>query len=294
MSARPIGFKSSPWLKWATLVAAWILSFLILIIVSTNNELNTLYNEAVSYGHQLRPIKNQTGALSYTRWDPKENHRPIYSVCFKNLRVENNRLGIFKTALHKVVKIRGLALKFYQYTSPQVTATIKPNHSKPPKTTLTTADIPVLPVDITADARVLIKKITRKLINPEDGWRVNIDLGNVSEVHVNNFNYKVFYDDDLFFSIQSKRAIASYKRPGIILRGHAKIKTANGSTLESNYIKWDIKKQHFSANGVYVLNRGGMVKTGKDICVDAQLNSVKVQHAKVKGKESQKCFAKLQ
>jgi hypothetical protein len=302
MGARPIIFKSSLWLKWALLLASWILSFLILIIVSTNNKLNTLYNDAVSRGPEFRLPKNQIGALSYTRSDPEENHRPIYSVAFKNLRVENNTLGIFETALHKVVKIRDLELRFYRYPPPKVTTTTELNHSKSLKTTVagssqpcttTIPDILFIPEDITADARALIKNIIRKLITSVDGWRVNIDFGNVSEVRVNNFHYKVFYDDDLFFAIQSKRAIVSYKQSGVVLRGHVTIKSADGSTLESNHIMWDVKKQHFSVNGLYTLNRGGIKTMGKDICVDAQLNNVKVKRAEFKQKEDQKCLAKL-
>jgi lipopolysaccharide assembly outer membrane protein LptD (OstA) len=127
-----------------------------------------------------------------------------------------------------------------------------------------------------------------------DGWRVtNIDLSNVSEVRINNFDYQVFYEDDLFLSIQSKRAMASYKHSGIVLRGHVIIKTADGSTLESNYVKWDIENQHFTVNGIYVINRNGVKTTGRNISVDAQLNNVKGQNAKVKRKEAEKCFAKL-
>lgn len=259
----------------------WTLSFLILIIFAGTNELNTLYSDFVNCGPELRPPRNQLGAISYIRWDPEENHRPVYSVCFKNLRAENNKLGIFKTALHKVVKIRDLTLESYQYSSGKTTAT-------------TTPDIYPVYEETIADAKALIKQILYKLINPMDGWRVrNIDFGNVSEVHINNFDYKVLYDDELFFAIQSKRATASYKHSGVVLRGHVTIKTADGSTLESNYIKWDIKKQHFSVNGIYVLNRDGVKTTGRDICVNAQLKSVKAQHAKFNQKEEQKCFAKL-
>lgn len=259
----------------------WTLSFLILIIFAGNNELNTLYSDFVNCGPELRPPKNQLGAVSYIRWDPKENHRPVCSMCFKNLRTENNKLGIFKTALHKVVKIRDLKLEFYQYSSGKTTATATP-------------DIYPVTGGTIADAKALIKQIMHKLINPGDGWRVNsIDFGNVSEVRINNFNYKVLYDDELFFAVRSKRAMVSYKHSGVVLRGHVTIKTADGSTLESNYVKWDIKKQHFSVNGIYVLNRDGVKTTGRDICVDTQLKSVKAQHAKFNQKEEPECFAKL-
>lgn len=281
MVTRPIIFKPGPWRKRSLFLLLWTLSFLILIIFAPNNELNTFYNDFVNCGPELRPPKNQLGAVSYIRWDPKENHRPIYSVHFKNLRAENNKLGIFRTALHKVMKIRGLKLEFYQYSSGKTTAT-------------TTPDIYPVYEETIVDIKTLIRQILHKLINPMDGCRVNnINFGNVSEVRINNFDYKVSYDDELFFAIQSKRAMASYKHSGVVLRGHVTIKTADGSTLESNYVKWDIQKQRFSINGIYVLNRNGVKTTGRDICVDAQLKSVKAQHAKFNQKEEQECLAKL-
>lgn len=281
MVTRPIIFKPGPWLKRSLFLLLWTLSFLILIIFAETNELNILYTDLENHGPDFKPLRNQLGTVSYIRWDPKENHRPVYFMCFKNLRAENNKLGIFKTALHKVVKIRDLTLEFYQYSSGKATAT-------------TTPDIYPVSEGTVADAKAFIRQIMHKLINPVDGWRVNnIDFGNVSEVRINNFDYKVLYDDELFFAIESKRATASYKHSGVVLRGHVTIKTADGSTLESNYVKWDIQKQRFSINGIYALNRNGVKTTGRDICVDAKLKSVKAQHAKFNQKEEQECLAKL-
>jgi len=262
------------------LLTAWTLSFLSFIIVTRNNELNKLYNKAAGPETGFIGPKNQTGALSYWRCEPKANGRLIHSVDLKNLRAENNNLGIFRTALHKIVKIQSLELEFHRYTSDDVTANKK----------LRTSPIPE---DLTADSRALIETID-KLLRRTDEWRINnLDVGGVSEVSINNFGYKLFYDDELFFRVESKRAMVSYKYSGLVLRGHAKISIADGSTLESNYIEWDVKNQHFTVDGGYVLNRGGRVTIGKDICVDAQLNSVEAQNAKVKRKENQKCLAKL-
>lgn len=77
------------------------------------------------------------------------------------------------------------------------------------------------------------------------------------------------------------------------MRGHVIIKTADGSTLESNRVKWDIENQLFTVKGIYVINHNGVKSIGRNICVDAQLNSIKAQHAKFKQKENQECFAKL-
>jgi len=268
------------WFKnGALLLVSWTLSILILVIVAKDNELSTLYNDVERPGGDLRLPKNTVGGLNYRRWDAKEDYRPVCFVRFENLCAENNKLGFFKTALHKVVKIRDLELKFYLYSPHEGTAGTTPNISP-------------VPEGITTDTRALVRRITGRLTNPADGWRANIDLGNISEVRVNNLDYQVFHDGDLFFSAQSKRAIVSYEHPDVVLHGHAKLTAADGSTLESNHITWDIKEQHFSVKGVYVINRGGTITTGKSICVDTQLKSIDRQYAKPEGKE-RKWIAKL-
>jgi hypothetical protein len=294
-------FKSRTWFKVAILLALWILSILILITFTADNELNKLYHNIVSHGSGLKPLKNQTGGISYTRLDSKENYRPIYSISLKNLRVENSKLGIFKTGLHKVAKIRGLGLSLHRYSSAKVNAATRINNNqsrkkdavdskKPFKTNIN--GISSVPEETITEVKNL-KKIVDKLISPKDGWRTNIDLSNVSEVLVNGFDYKVLYDGHFFFSVESKRLIASSKRSDLELHGHVTIKTAEGNTLESNHIKWDIENQCFTVNGIYVLTRDGVKTMGRGICVDDQLNDVTTQHAKFKRKERQKCLVKL-
>ena len=269
-----------PWLKWSVLLISWISCVLVLIIVARNNELSTSYRDLTSTIPDLQLPKNQIGAFNYWRWDSKQNYRPISSVRFENLCTENNKLGPFKTALHKVVKIRDLKLKFHRYSSDKVTAGTTPNIFPAPEGTAT---------DTTALAKSLIGRLT----TPTKGFRINnIDLGNVSEVRIDNLNYRVFDDGDLFFAAETRRAIVSYERSDVALRGHAKITVADGSTLESNSITWNTRRQHFSVDGVFVLNRCGVITTGKGICVDAQLKDVKGQYARHEQKE-QKCIAKL-
>ncbi len=278
MVKRPIIHEPRLWLKWSVLLISWSLFVLILgiVIFGGNNEAGTLYRDAASIGPELRPPKNQTGAFNYRRWDPNENYRPVFSVHYENFCSENNNFGFFKTALHKVVKIQDFELKFYKYNPDKVTSE-------------TTPDIFFVSEDITSDTITLVKNIMRRLTIPESGWRINnIDLSNVTEVRINNFDYQVFNNSNLLFATQSNRAIVSYDHSDVVLRGHAKITIADGSTLESNYIKWDVTKQRFSVNGVYVLNRRGVMTTGKGICVDAQLNIVGVQSAKAERRSMEK------
>jgi len=285
MDRERIIFKPDPWTKWAPLPVSWMLSFLILIVVFSESDLNLLYDEAASHEPELRPLKNEVRGLSYIRWDTQENYRPLYSVYFENLRVENNNLGVFKTALHKVVKIRGLELALYRHTSPAATSASTP-------------DVYSVYGDLStgtgASILARIKELLPTLTAPRRGWRIgNIHVGNVSEVCVDDFDYRVLGDDDVYFGVQSSRAMVSYRWSDILLRGRVKIRIADGSTLESNYIKWDVKKRHFSVKGVYVLNRGGTVTTGKGICLDAQFNNVGPQNAKAPEKENKECYARL-
>lgn len=289
-------------LKYGIFSIAWILSIYLLFVFSANNGLNTLYYRTESHDFDLTLPRNQIGALSYIRRDPRENSRPIYSIHFNKLLAENNHLGIFKTGLHKVVKIQGLRLRFYQYRPPEDKPAARPDLNKSPtivrvnsskSDTTKMANIPIVLEDIDTDVQALIKFVGN-LIKPRSGWRVNIDIGNVSEVLVNDFDYQVFRDGDLFLAIESKRAIASYKHSALLLRGHVTITAADGSTLECNHAEWYTKKEQFKIDGIYVLNRNGVKTMGKDICVDAQLNLAGARHTKSKQWETQKCFAKLQ
>lgn len=276
--------ESNKWLKWGILLVAWILSLAILIIVTGNNELSTLYNNTTNHLFALKPAKNQTGAITYTRWDPEQDYRPVFFVSLKNLCAENNRLGIFKTALHKVVKIRDLELKFYQYTSAETTA--KTSRDMPNVTSVTK--------EITTSVRSLIDEVMRKLTNREGLQVNNLDLSNVSEVRINDFDYRVYHNGDLFLRVRSKRVVGSHKQSEVVLRGLVTIESSDGSTLHSNYIKWDMENQYFSTSRGYVLNRNGVRRTGEDICVNAQLNEINAQHAELEPKEERECFAKLQ
>lgn len=148
MVKRPIIHEPRLWLKWSVLLISWSLCVLILgiVIVSENNELNTLYRDAASIGPNLRPPKNQTGAFNYRCWDPNEDNRTVFSVHLENFCSENNNFGFFKTALHKVVKIQDFELKFYKYNPNKVTSD-------------TTPDIYFVSEDITSDTITLVKNI---------------------------------------------------------------------------------------------------------------------------------------
>jgi hypothetical protein len=251
----------------------WLLSFLTLIQFTTRNEFKIPYNEADRNNVVSTLPKNQLGAFSYQQYEPKENGRAVVSLNFKGLAVENNKLGIFTTGLHRAIKLRDLSLNLYQYNCYQIASTSTPTDKE----------------EKNHDLQTIIEAV-QKTIAGKDRWRVNIDLSNISEIIVNGFDYRVFRDGDLFLGIQSKRAIASYNHTGIVLRGHVKIETVQGNTLVCNLADWDIEKGLFKVDGVYALNSSGKRIAGRNICVDTQLRVCENNHSDKK--EEQKCYTK--
>ncbi len=289
---------TSPRVRLAVLLVSWVLSVLALIIFAANNELNTLYSKAQNWEPELILPKNQMGAFSYWRCDSKENGRPVHSISFGSLLVENNSFGIFKTATHKVVKIRNLELTFHRYTPPNITSSTNLSSKKIAETTActqgeysvttTTPDVSIVPEDTFTTYRGELLNDIYNLINPKGRWRINIDLSNTSEVCVTNFDYKVFYDGAPLLSVRSRKATTSNKHPDVVtLHGHVTVKAVDGSTLESNCVTWDARKHHFTVDGTYFLSRNGKKIWGKDICVDDKLNIVQAQIAALKEKNKE-------
>ena len=277
---------TSLWGKRAVLLVSWALFVLALIIFAAHNDLNKLYRNTQSWKPELRLPRNQMGAFSYRRYSSKETGSPVHSASFENLLVENNNFGFFKTALHKMVKIQHLKLAFYRYPTAEAASNTEFN-SENAAATITgdasgysvtpAADTLTVPKNAFTPLENLVNDIDN-LIKPSDGWRLDIDLSNVSEVLVANFDYKVFYDGTLLLSVQSKRATISNKSPDeVMLRGHVIVKAEDGSVLESNCVKWDVRKHHFIADGTYFLTHNGNKIHGKSICVDDRLNNVQTQ-----------------
>jgi hypothetical protein len=251
-----------------------------------------------NYGLDFEPAKNEIQGLSYTY---KENNRPVYSVQFADLRTENNDFGIFKTALHKVVKIQDLQLAFHRYTCGRM-ASVQTDSSSKSSNVASTGSGDIYSANLTEiypasgkgtpNVRTIVET-ARRLLQPKKGWRFDIDFSNASEILVNGFQYKIFSDENRSLSVQSKRLMVSSDQPGVILRGHVTIKAADGSTLESNYVQWDVVNEYFTAKGSYVLNRDGAKKIGKNISVNAQLDQINAQQAKFEQKEKRECLANL-
>ncbi len=274
---------SRRYVKWLLAAACWGGGLAVLFFAGVNGERLRLQIPEFEAIKDYTVRKGHMGAMRYVHRDRSRGGRCVYAVGFEELIKENGRFGIFKTAAYKIARVNGLELKLFRYSCDDDSGAI------------------VSPEWLFAEVAPLVKK--RTLTVPAcsgDGSAVGIkvrvdgiDLSDLAEIRVNDFDYKVFYDGDLFFAVQSSRAVASYRRPAVILRGHVTIRASDGSKLECNRAKWDVEKGYFKIDGVYVLNRRGEKSSGKGICVDGGLNSIGAKRAKSQPKEEKECLAKL-
>ncbi len=207
--------------------------------------------------------ENQINGLTYYRYDPNTN-KLRFAASVETLRTENATLGIFRTAVARTIKVKDLQLHFYNYSGISAPAALEGL---------------VLPEEVIAGENRL-QKILSRLVDARDHWGVDIDLSNACELTIDNFDCRLFDDDTLRLAVQCRRAIVDSGWPLVTLRGHVTITSADGSTLESNYVKWDTKRQSFTADGTYFLRRGESQIAGKGIRVDSNLNVVDLKNAR--------------
>lgn len=207
----------------------------------------------------------------------------MFSIHFDSLYAKNGSLGIFKTGSYKIVKIQGLRLELARGLSEsQLSLPEGIGH-------LSEMLSPRAAID-----RNSPRDIIRQLISRSNGWVLDVDLSNTSEIRVNNFDYRIFDNNKPNLAIHSRLAVFSSDWPEILLRGHVTITAADGSTLQCNRIKWNAEKQIFSTDDRYLLNRNGEEITGKGIRVDARLKKTEEKNTEDKFEEKTKCFAKQQ
>lgn len=205
------------------------------------------------------PSENQVNGLTYYRYDPNTN-RLCFMASASSLRAENAILGIFRTAAAKSIKIKDLRLFFSD--CPFVSAL---------------ESLQTLALTETTNPD---KNILGRFANTGHKWNMDIDLSNAREATINNFNCRIFNKNDLQLGIQSRRAAINSDWPRITLRGHVIVTGPDGGTLESNHVKWDIQKQTFTAEGMYILKHGASQITGENICVDSFLNIADTKNAR--------------
>ncbi|MGA2915437.1 MAG: hypothetical protein ABSE89_05375 [Sedimentisphaerales bacterium] len=241
--------------------------------------------------------KNELGAFSFIRFDSKANYRPVYGIAFEKLLLTNNSFGPFKTAMHKKAIISDLQLRFYNWT-PAGAVKNSISETKPvgiKEQSKTAMPSVLLTSGISSPgSEELIRDTVNILTRPSNRYSVaNFNITNVSEVYMDRFDCRFFSEDTLLLSIKCREAIASYKDSNVELRGHVTIKTKDGTTLEGNYVEWDIRNNIFNVQGLYALNQNGAIKTGRNACFDSTLNEVSFRQAKNYVKEEYKCIAGL-
>jgi hypothetical protein len=268
--------KKGRLLKYETFFICWLFSIYIVLTLSASNRIKTFCSQSVeNCNFELELPKNQLGAFSYVCFDSKANYRPIYAIAFENLLLENNNFGPFKTAIHKRAMIRDLKLRFYHCTSGLPNVSLASAVSVP-------------------DAEELIKETADILTRPSNRYGIgNINFASVSEVYADRFDCRFFYENTLLLSVHCRKATASYRNSNVELRGHVTIRTQDGTTLESNYVEWDVRNNTFNVKSLYALNHNGAVKTGGNACFDFALNEVLSHQARNCTKEEHECVAKL-
>ena len=245
-------------------LAVWVLSVAALAVICVRHSGVGLYLSRYQPQAPTASLpENQLYGLTYYRYDPNTN-KLCFAASAGTLQAKNATLGIFKTAAARTVKVKDLQLLFYEQSGIAAPATLKAL---------------VLPERAAADENRL-QEIIRQLADARDRWGVDIDLSNTIEVTIDNFDCRMFDDDALRLAVQCRRAVVGSAWPLVTLRGHVIITGADGSTLESNYVKWDTKKQSFTADGMYILRRGDSRIAGKGIHVDGNLNVVDLRNAR--------------
>jgi hypothetical protein len=205
--------------------------------------------------------QNQLTGLTYYRYDPNTN-KLRFSVSVGMILTQNAQIGIFKTAAARTIKVKDLQLRFCESSDSQAMTAMKDN-TLPEK---------IIPGDNG------FKEIISRVVEARKHWGVDIDLSNPIEVAIDNLDCQIFDGDNLRLAVQCRRAIVNSSWPLVTLRGHIIITAANGSTLETNRVKWDIKKQSFTTDETYVLRQSGIPLTGKGVCVDSQLNIIELKN----------------
>lgn len=270
-------------LKWSFLILSWIFAGIVILwhCVDHANRKNAGDVESRLFWEQLP--KNQINELSFLLRDPANGGRPVLSMSFSRLQPENGELGMFKTGLYKTIEIQDLEIGTYQYPGPES----PDGNALLSKTTVCDPGASGFNWDIVAYFRDVAEKLPETL-NKYGA----IDMTNAMGVDVKEFKYTIFSDQKPALEICSKRASISYNESQIRLRGHVKISTPDGKSLESNSILWDVSKQQFTARSRYVLRCDEKPTFGSTICVDANFKTIQKKYSNNNSGENKKWVTK--
>ena len=255
---------------WGFALLSWIFA-IIAIAASFFGDSSPKATQNRGVLRQLNDSHAPITQFELVKRDPKENNRPIFAFGFGSLQVDNGQLGLFRSSLHKVIKIRDLEIRHHFYPSSQ--CTVQESNAL--------EAIPGLLSELagTLLGEVFPDKTHRNTVRTKHTWHIPIDTSNTLEVRVNNFNYQIYTNHYPELKVDCKQALASYRQDGILLRGHVKIITGNGRKLESNHVIWDIQNKLFEVSGKYALKHKEGKTHGIGIHLDYQLNLTGRQYA---------------
>jgi hypothetical protein len=209
--------------------------------------------------------------------------------------IENNRLGIFKTALSQVLRIHDLEVVFHLDSEKERLLTGDTLHdgANEPGDAVNGSGslISGLFPGSESDREALVGTVLSQLTGGRDQWRLDLELVHISEIQINGFALILLGEDQSVLSIQSKRAMVSAESSGLLLRGHVTIE-AGKRRLESNLIEWNVGDGLFRVKEHYVLDSAGVRRFGYNACFDAQLNPVEAADTSNDRKEDIQCLAK--
>lgn len=249
------------------LAASWFGGLVILAVYGTISTNPTKPGTSLSAALPVLK-KNETGAFVAWRRDSDAGYRPAYKVAFDNLRAENGRLGLFRTASHKVVHIDNLHIEFLQTAE---------SRNAEQEGSIQLGDFCSLfaPPNSKNGGTGLLG-VFQELQAERGQWSVSMDMTNATEVQIRHLDWEIRRDDETVFRARCMRACLHGGSRHVILRGHATV-TANGTTLESNCIRLDVQNERLVVDGRYVLTRDGQRQFGAGTCFDTHLIPLKTK-----------------
>jgi hypothetical protein len=202
---------------------------------------------------------NASGAVVVSR-RYAEAGRPAYNLTCDDLRTENGRLGLFRTASHRVVHITNLCVTFSEAPMGQAC------HDSG---AVALGDF----FSLFAPQRgsgVCGLGLFHDLQGPEQGFSIAPESADTTEVRIQGLQWEIRRNGRTVFQACCRRAGLESGSFAVVLRGHAKV-TADGATLESNCLTLDMQNSRIVADGPYILTRNGTRECGAGSCFDTEL-----------------------
>jgi hypothetical protein len=246
--------------------------FALLIIIETafvvvcirNSSLRPYLSFYQSQSLTASSPENQLDGFIYYRYDPNTG-KLRFAVSCGTIISQNAPLGIFRTAAARTIEVQDLQLSFCENSGPSE-KTVLPDNA---------------PREETVQGRNNFGSVFSRLADTHSNWGLNMDLSNVIEITIDNFDcHMLDNDSNPHLVVRCRRATTNSNWPLVNLRGHVIITASDGATLESNHIIWDTRGQNFTAEGIYLLRRGENRIEGKNIRVDCNLNTLDIKIAK--------------